>query len=115
HRPGHLTRTSYVDVRALGSRFVPRRSPGSDAIRAVRPTAQMVDHIGGSGARQNSSAEKGWPGMLDRLFADRVQLPVAGDALERMDAPVAEWDARAGYEVGDGAGDEYLAGLRRGR
>src|ERR1700745_3735470 len=70
---------------------------------------------GGSGARQSSSAEKGRPGMPDRSFADGVQLPVSGDAFERVGASVAEWDARAGYQVGDGAGDEYLAGLCRGR
>jgi hypothetical protein len=30
-------------------------------------------------------------------------------------ASVAEWDARADYQVGDGAGDEHLAGLCCGR
>jgi len=53
--------------------------------------------------------------MPGRSFADGVQLPVAGDALERVGASVAERDARAGYQVGDGAGDEHLAGLGRGR
>lgn len=63
---------------------------------------------------QNSPAEKARPGILGRLFADGVQLPVAGDALEQVGSPVTEWDARAGYQVGDGAGDEDLAGLGRG-
>src|SRR5256884_2584638 len=50
-----------------------------------------------------------------RSSVDGVQLPVPGDALEQVGAAVAERDARAGYQVGDGAGDEHLARLRRGR
>src|SRR5207244_8056660 len=45
---------------------------------------------------------------------DGVELPVAGQALERVDAPVGELDPRARDEVGDGAGDEHLAAGRGG-
>src|SRR2546428_3386162 len=40
---------------------------------------------------------------------DGVELPVAGHALQRVDAPVGELDPRARDEVRDGAGDEHLA------
>src|SRR5581483_4818707 len=40
---------------------------------------------------------------------DRVQPPLAGDALQLVDAAVVETQARAGDEVLDRAGDEHLA------
>src|SRR5918994_2466396 len=38
-----------------------------------------------------------------------VEMPVAGNALERLGATVLEVDARAGGEIPDDTGDEHLA------
>jgi hypothetical protein len=58
---------------------------------------------GGSGQRPNGSADDG------------IEVPLSRDALEFMRSAVFEPDARAGDEVFDGTGDEYLSrlGLRR--
>ena len=61
----------------------------------------------------------GGPGLRPRpghgSFVDRVQLPVPGDALERVGPSIPERDTRAGHQIGDGAGDKHFAGLGRSR
>ena len=52
--------------------------------------------------------------LFEPSVDDRVELPLAGHALELVDAAVVEVDAGAGDEILDGARDEHLArpGLR---
>src|SRR5437588_1345324 len=49
-----------------------------------------------------------------RVVADGEEVPVAWHAFERVCAAFGELEARAGYEVADGAGNEHLAWVGEG-
>src|SRR3954447_12908045 len=49
-----------------------------------------------------------------RVVADGEEVPVAWHAFERVSAAFGELEARAGYEVADGAGNEHFAWVGEG-
>src|SRR5215212_6670497 len=74
----------------------------------VRPAGPKDASGRGAGTRQDVSP------MWWRLTLDRVQVPLARDALERMRPAILEGDPRAGDEVGDRPRHEDLAGAGQG-